>query len=200
MQQERTAAWWIHHKYYRCMIRNADIAAREEDKYGYRRAGVSDMDDQEYAMQLSPVRLTIMEIANLWDDGGLIQLNNPRDAVEICTKVQEHLDTWNLALEERLTLPGTKGDVDKVLGDLVKLDGVQYHFHKMAMRYFGENVPRMRLEKHLAGRRRNGLNLNRVEQARHRDGDEAKQDDKSYHPIADSLKLKVLKRRKKGWQ
>jgi len=42
----RTAAWWIHHKYYRCSIRNADIAAREEHKYGYRRAGVSDMDDQ----------------------------------------------------------------------------------------------------------------------------------------------------------
>jgi len=194
----RTAAWWIHHKYYRCSIRNADIAAREEHKYGYRRAGVSDMDDQEYAAGMSPVRLTIMDIAELWDDGGKIQLDNPRDAIEVCTKVQEHLDTWNRALEERLTLPGKSGDVEKILNDLVKLDGVQYHFHKMALRYFGESVPRMRLERHLAGRKRRGLSLDRVEQVV--PSEEEVSENRAYKPVSDSLKLKALKRRNRGWQ
>ena len=197
MAVERTPAWWIHHKYYRCLIRNADIALREERKYGYRRAGVSDLDDQEYASSMSPVRLTIMDIATLWDDGGKIQLSNPRDAVELCTKVQDHLDNWNRALEERLTLPGKAGDVEKVLEDLVKLDGVQYHFHKMALRYFGENVPRMRLERHLAGRKRRGLSLDRVEQAVA--SEEEVEDTRAYKPVADSLKLKALKRRNRGW-
>lgn len=199
MTTERSAAWWIHHKYYRCMVRNADLAAREEDKHGYRRAGVSDMDDREYAVGMSPVRLTTMDIAEMWDDGALIQLQNPRDAVEICSKVQEHLNTWNRALEERLTLPGKTGDVDKVLADLVKLDGVQFHFHRMALRYFDEKVPQLRLEKHLAGRRRKGLNLNRVDQAI--SSEEAAETPKDeYRPVSDALKLSVLKRRNRGWQ
>jgi len=197
MATERSAAWWIHHKYYRCLVRNADIAAKEEEKYGYRRAGVSDMDDREYAVQLSPVRLTIMDIADLWDKGALIQLKNPRDAVEICTRVQDHLNMWNRALEEKLTLPGKAGDVDKVLSDLVKLDGVQYHFHRMALRYFDDAVPKLRLEKHMAGRRRRGLNLSRVDQVV---AEEADEDKKAYRPVADSLKLNVLKRRNRGWQ
>lgn len=196
---KQTAAWWIHHKYYRCQVRNADLAEREESKYGYRRAGVSDMDDREYAVQMSPVRLTIMDIASMWDNGGLIQLDNPRDAVEICTKVQEHLDMWNRALEERLTLPGKTGDVEKVLDDLVKLDGVQYHFHKIAMRYFNEGVPRMRLEKHLAGRRRSGLNLTRIPQVTAEDSPE-EPTKQTYKPVSDALKLKALKRRNRGWQ
>lgn len=197
MSDTQTPAWWIHHKYYRCHVRNADIAEREENKYGYRRAGVSELDDQEYAAQMSPVQLTIMDIAEIWDNGGKIALDNPRDAVQICTKVQEHLDNWNRALEERLTLPGTKGDVEKVLEDLVKLDGVQFHFHKMAMRYFGENVPKLRLEKHLAGRRRHSLNLNRVQQATSEE--EAAQKDTAYQPVAEALKLKALKRKNTGW-
>lgn len=198
MSTEHTPAWWIHHKYYRCQVRHADLAAREERRYGYRRAGVSDMDDQEYASQMTVVQFTIMDIAALWSDGAKIALSNPRDAVEICTKVQEHLDMWNRALDERLTLPGQKGDVEKVLKDLEALDGVQYQFHKMAMRYFDEGVPRMRLERHLAGRRRRGLNLDR---AQHVVAEEEPAPEKQpYKPIADALKLKAIKRRNNGWQ
>lgn len=153
--KQYSPAWIIHHNYYTVIVPHAVLGMLETQKWGFRRMGANEADDQEYTQSQTRARFTIMQIAEILDSGFPVSLCQPKHAIHITQAVNAHLKAWDNALRDSLVLPGTEEEILMVVEDLIKLDELQYHLHRVACNYFDDKQPARTLAD--AGRESRGM-------------------------------------------
>lgn len=137
--KKHTAAFRIFHYYYRCYIPQSQLYSREFlQQFGVPTTGDKKI-DREMANSSTLAQLTIAQIANHFDDGATITLEDPRKSVEIYETIREHLVLC------RETAQNPAGGEVPPMEDLRKLDNLAGEVYKIARGYMSQATEDSRL-------------------------------------------------------
>lgn len=128
-QKRDTPAWRVYHRLYNYSIPKLHFYSQEyQDRHGLLVSG-DRAHDATMMSEMIPTRGTAAELAQLFEEGVDIQLQDPEDSVKIYTDIKDSLDVWLDALKREHNLPEPPQDLFKLLDRFA--DGI----YKIARRY-----------------------------------------------------------------
>lgn len=137
--KKHSAAFRIFHYYYKCYIPQSQLYSRDYiHQFGIPTTGHKAI-DREMANSPTLAQLTIAQMAEHFDDGATLTLQDPKQSVEIYKTIREHLILCREAAQNPVG-----GEVPP-MEDLRKLDALAGEVYKIARGYMDRDVEDSRL-------------------------------------------------------
>jgi hypothetical protein len=133
-EDQRTTAWYIFYKKFRCRLPNIQTYSKEYIRmYGMPSSGDPNI-DRQLANELVDRLLPISEIATYLDAGANIRIVNIEDTKEIYERITDHLNWWKKEMEE------SYHPVKTPIKDLQMLDALAFSVHPHAKHQFSTEI------------------------------------------------------------
>lgn len=131
-KKEHSAAYVIFHYYYRCYIPQSYLYSPDHIKeYGIMTSEDRNI-DRALAQSQTLTRQTIAEMAELFDRGATITLEDPSQSAEIYTVLNEHLVTWVNQVQSVNATEAPMQDLRKLEALAMEIYGIAKHYLKEA--------------------------------------------------------------------
>lgn len=187
MTDKKTPAYKIFHYLYRVYIPQHHLYTREYiEQFGIPSSGDSGV-DRELANSKVLTRQTIAQMAELYNDGATMSLEDPSKSVEIYEVLKEHLRNWEAKVRNNVF------EIDIPMDDLRKLDELAGEIFKVAKGYMKSNPTDSKLFSSLSRlNKRTGVKINDV-----RSNDTTVRDSE-YKPVVDTIAKEQFSRKRRA--